>query len=367
MNTPTTDPAAWTDLVEHHTRRLIAEGADPADARPKAQLFVDEHFYAQAWETDRQIGPRHHRDPDADKVACGQIAGTIGARAYALAVDQIGCDECLAEVDRRIAFGAADIPYGMGPADLLAARHRHAERYMASALDVPDWALPSGTEGTPLHALSLHVRSLAARRVRMAGRLDQALKTQQGKTERARGAITDGGLPSWDLLEPDPAVETAATAEGLRMLDRVLAETVPVLVAVCTQTNRWLKSEGVTGEPAGELRVIAAACDWRDLRLVPVAGRVHMDSVTALVDAVDTYRRTLRPVLDAPPVDPGPRCTHGGDCPVHPDVRGLHDLTPKAADAMREVLDAASAGPVGAAEVLRIADRLGVDIPGAAG
>jgi hypothetical protein len=359
MSTPPTDPAAWTALVEHHTRRLIAEGVDPADARPQAVELVDDYLYDDAYKIDAQIGPRHHRDaPDDVRAACGLRVGILGVRAFALHPWHIRCEECREEIDRRIAFGRPDIPHGMGPAGLRDARIRYAQRYLASNLGVPDWAMPAATQGTPLHALSVQVRTMAARRNRMAGRVEQALKTQQGQLERARAPLAEGRVPSWTLLEPDTAVETAATAEGLRVLDKVLAEMAAVLTLTCTQVNRWLKAEGVTGEPAGELAVIAAACDWRDLRNIPVAGRIHADTNTALVDAVDAYRRGLRVVLDVPVNAVG--CTHGGDCTVHPEVQGLHDFTPTAAAVLGVVLDAAQAGPVDADDVRRIADRLGV-------
>jgi hypothetical protein len=357
---PNDDPPVWTDLVDHYTQRLMIEGVDPADARVQAQQRADDLLYDEAYKTNARIGPRHYRDnpPDAEFLACGLRAGVGGAQAFALYPDHIGCDGCREEIDRRIAFGRPDVPHGMGPAGLRAARIRYAERYMVSALGLPDWAMPAATQGTPLHTLSVQVRTMAARRNRMAGRLEQALKTQQGQLERARGPLAEGRVPSWTLLEPDAAVETAATAEGLRMLDKVLAEMAAVLTMTCTQVNRWLKAEGVTGEPAGELAVIAAACDWRDLRNIPAVGRIHADADTALVDAVDTYRRGLRPVLDVP-VN-AEQCTHGGDCTVHPEVKGLHDFTPTAAVALGVVLNAAQAGPVDADDVRRIADRLGV-------
>lgn len=139
------------------------------------------------------------------------------------------------------------------PDQLLATIDRVADRYLAEVLHVPAWAMPSGTEGTPLHPLSLQVRSLARRRVQMMARMTTALQTLQGHTERALGVVQTGTLPSWTLLEIGPSAETVETAEAARMLDRVLDELAGTLVAVCEAVDRWLKAEapGVTAETMG--------------------------------------------------------------------------------------------------------------------
>jgi hypothetical protein len=205
------------------------------------------------------------------------------------------------------------LPAPQNPPDTVAADRLAAERYLTEVLGVPGWALPSGTAYTPLHPLSVQVRNLAVRRGRLLARLATALETQQGQAERARGVTQDGVLPSWSLLEPGPAAETAATAEALRMLDVVLGELSATLALTCSQVDRWLKAEapGVTLDTMGSDGVIAAACDWVDVRNLPDRGgrAARTASATGLTDAVAAYRRGLAPTVTMQPglaADEGP-------------------------------------------------------------
>ena len=56
------------------------------------------------------------------------------------------------------------------------------------------------------------------------------------------------------------------------------------------------------------------------------------------------------------------RCTHGADCLMHPDVQGLHNFEPTAAQALREVLDQLHAGLSGEDAVAVAAESLGVQL-----
>lgn len=73
------------------------------------------------------------------------------------------------------------------------------------------------------------------------------------------------------------------------------------------------------------------------------------------------------------PLDPTD-CTHGGDCTVHPDARGLHDFTPTIAEALRQVRDyylyhvqsgfrdMAQSHAAAASAAEGVAERLGVEL-----
>lgn len=55
-------------------------------------------------------------------------------------------------------------------------------------------------------------------------------------------------------------------------------------------------------------------------------------------------------------------CTHGDDCTVHPDARGLHDFTATAEDALRRAFNLAQTeyrgNPIEA--IIRAADEMGI-------
>ncbi len=286
-------PPLWAQEVRHTFRRLLAEG-HPA---PTAQAIglVDRTFTERAYQDDVLIGPTHYIDVDGE-LGCGMVRGGPGAQSWAITLDRIRCGGCIDAVARLIFTGS--IP--AGPEALTEAGHRIGEQYLSELLGVPDWALPAGTEGTPLHAFSVHVRGMATRVVRMTLRLGVALETAQGQAERARAAIdNNGGLPSWSMLEPEPMLETAASAEGLRLLSSTLADSAAALVLTCTQVDRWLKAEapGVTGDADAADRVVEQARDWRDLHRMKVATRTMRRAEIALAEAVDAHRRTLTPTV----------------------------------------------------------------------
>lgn len=56
------------------------------------------------------------------------------------------------------------------------------------------------------------------------------------------------------------------------------------------------------------------------------------------------------------------RCTHGGDCSVHPQAGGLHNFEPTAVDALREVMAELGAGTSPSVVVAVVAERLGVEL-----
>lgn len=69
-------------------------------------------------------------------------------------------------------------------------------------------------------------------------------------------------------------------------------------------------------------------------------------------------QRAIAALRDGPPPV---GCTHGGDCPVHPDAPGLHDFTPGAVEALRAVLIQVRYLPVTEVTLRQITASLGVD------
>lgn len=68
-------------------------------------------------------------------------------------------------------------------------------------------------------------------------------------------------------------------------------------------------------------------------------------------------------VPDPSPEAPAARCSHGGDCTVHPDAEGLHDFTPTAQEALDYVLSAVQMRyQFSVSDVRDIAARLGVTL-----
>jgi hypothetical protein len=295
-------PHAWLTLVQHHERRLIAEGTPAEMAYLQAVAFVENHYRDEAFQTARGIGPWHwSATGDGNDLGCGLVRNIVGARKWTPELRLVQCPDCLLEIDRRAATGQADALFAAAnPVAIKDATQRYAEHYMIHSLGVPPWATPTGTQGTPLHAFAVQVRQMVARRFRMLGRLCVAVETQQGQAERARGVIAEGDVPSWTLVDPAAAAETAAAFDSLAMLDRMIKQWAETLTLTCTQVDRWLKAEApsVTADPQGIEGVVAAACDWRDLRSLPGVSRSFADTDGQLVDAVDAYRRGLTVTLD---------------------------------------------------------------------
>lgn len=63
----------------------------------------------------------------------------------------------------------------------------------------------------------------------------------------------------------------------------------------------------------------------------------------------------------AAPAVPLKDCTYGGDCPVHPEQIGLHDMAPGAVEALQAVLIQVRYLPVTENVLRRIVASLGID------
>ena len=69
----------------------------------------------------------------------------------------------------------------------------------------------------------------------------------------------------------------------------------------------------------------------------------------------------VKVVADPPPVVEQSRCTHGGDCPIHPDVHALHNFDATAEDVLGAVLAAVKIRhKFDADDVREIAARYGI-------
>lgn len=295
MSTPTTDttpPPTWAGLIRLHTDRFVAEGHAPGEAAVLATQFVDERGRDEAHRVNAMVGPWHLRFlQEAPKQMCGLTVGVVASRKSTDNPDNITCPDCRIALDRLLVAGRAGLYGQANPGKVKAALNRLAETYMRDTLGMPPWAMPDGTARTPLHPLSVQIRTLAGRRLRKLARLTTALEAHQGQVAQALETIGDGGLPSWTQVEPGPAVDVAAVHREVMALNGILPELAASLVAACSEVDQWIKQENPGAQaPEGAGEVVAAALVWRDVLAMRDLGRVYIDAMNRLEVAVDAYR-----------------------------------------------------------------------------
>jgi hypothetical protein len=300
-------PPAWADHVRYWMSQFAASTPDTAPDRQilfdGAVKHVNDLYREQAIEQDRQVGPAHYRARPEGPLGCGMLPGVLGAGRSTDDMRAVSCGRCRKAV-MHIVRPAVTLD-AVRPAGSYAAasqevseRQAAAEKYMADVMMIPAYAMPKGTNGTPLHAMSTHVRSLVMRRMRILDRLRVAVETQHSHSASALQSVFASVSPTWSQVDPSLAAQSASLFESVRVLDRVITETAAVLVLTCTQVDRWLKAEapGVTGDADAEAELVAAARDWRELHGMPYAGRTNAVTADRLVRAVDAYSATVTPV-----------------------------------------------------------------------
>lgn len=295
-------PPAWADLVRYWMTQFgnaAGPDRDPETLFRDAVAQVNKQYREQAIEQDQQTGPGHYRARPDGPLACGVLPGIIGTGRWTDDMRAVSCGKCrqavMHAVPRRVSIDAVRSPEHASTAQDVSQRQAAAEKYMADTMMIPGYAMPKGTEHTPLHPLSTHVRSLVMRRMRILDRLRVATETQHSHSASALQSIIASVSPTWSQVDPALAAQTAAMFESVRVLDRVITETAAVLVLTCSQVDRWLKAEapGVTGALDAQAEVLASAEDWRELHGMPYAGRQNAVTADRLVRAVDAYRATL--------------------------------------------------------------------------
>lgn len=133
--------------------------------------------------------------------------------------------------------------------------------------------------------------------------------------------------------------------------DKAYAGTPETPLAVTEPARKPATRKPSTPAPRPAPRTPAPAHDPIPAELSPAEDPVDLDAVVAAAPAGDTAAaawdgldRAITPVLVAAlaeDVAAERGCTHGDGCPVHPDVRALHNFDNRAVD----VLEAALSGP----------------------